>query len=48
VSIKDSGVFWPAADAAERPLVGEFNQPDLFSGLPSSDHKAVYVDVVIP
>lgn len=48
VSIKDSGVFWPAADAAERPLVGEFNQPDLFSGLPSSDHKAVYVDVAIP
>jgi hypothetical protein len=48
VDILGSGIFWPTAQQPERPLVGEFNQPALFSGLPSSDHKPVFVDVAIP
>jgi 3-phytase/alkaline phosphatase D len=48
VSIVSSGIFWPVEGTADRPLVGEFNTPGLFAGLPSSDHKAVFVDVAIP
>ncbi len=48
VQIIGSGIFWPVEGTADRPLVGEFNTPGLFSGLPSSDHKAVFVDVTIP
>ncbi len=48
VSILSSGIFWPVEGTADRPLVGEFNAPGLFAGLPSSDHKAVFVDVAIP
>lgn len=48
VQIIGSGIFWPLEGTADRPLVGEFNTPGLFPGLPSSDHKAVFVDVTIP
>ena len=48
VQIVGSGIFWPVEGTADQPLVGEFNTPGLFSGLPSSDHKAVFVDVTIP
>lgn len=48
VDIVGAGIFWPVEGTADRPLVGEFNTPGLFAGLPSSDHKAVYVDVTIP
>ena len=48
VSILSSGIFWPVEGTADRPLVGEFNAPGLFAGLPSSDHKAVFVNVAIP
>ncbi|MBX9606940.1 MAG: endonuclease/exonuclease/phosphatase family protein [Gammaproteobacteria bacterium] len=48
VDILGAGIFWPTEASPDRPLVGEFNQPALFAGLPSSDHKAVFVDVAIP
>ncbi|MCP5144894.1 MAG: endonuclease/exonuclease/phosphatase family protein [Gammaproteobacteria bacterium] len=48
VDMLGGGVFWPTEADADRPLVGEFGQPGLFSGMPSSDHKAVFVDVAIP
>jgi len=48
LAIVGAGVFWPVEGSPDRPLVGEFNAPGLFSGLPSSDHKAVFVDVVLP
>lgn len=54
--ITDAGVFWPVdsnqADGNTSgelfDLVGQFNKPGLYSGLPSSDHKAVWVDVAVP
>jgi hypothetical protein len=48
LTIVGAGVFWPVEGSPDRPLVGEFNAPGLFSGLPSSDHKAVFVDVALP
>lgn len=48
LGIVGAGIFWPTEASADRPLVGEFNKPGLFSGLPSSDHKAVFVDVIVP
>lgn len=48
VDIVGAGIFWPTEGNADRPLVGEFNQPGLFAGFPSSDHRAVFVDVVVP
>jgi hypothetical protein len=52
----DAGVFWPLdsnqadgnASGELFDLVGQFNKPNLFSGLPSSDHKAVWADVAVP
>ncbi|WP_018409865.1 endonuclease/exonuclease/phosphatase family protein [Methyloversatilis thermotolerans] len=57
MDIEGAGVFWPVApDTATAnntgdlyDLVGSFNNPGLYAGLPSSDHKAVWVDVqVVP
>jgi 3-phytase/alkaline phosphatase D len=43
------GVFWPTSDSIDFPLVGTFGNPNLFSGFPTSDHRAVWVDVnVVP
>jgi hypothetical protein len=55
-SILASGIFWPTdsnqADGNTSgelfDLVGQFNKPNLYSGLPTSDHKAVWVDVAAP
>lgn len=57
LGIEGAGVFWPVdPDTATAnntgdlyDLVGSFNNPGLYAGLPSSDHKAVWVDVqVVP
>jgi len=56
LTISESGVFWPVdsntADGNTSgelfDLVGQFNKPGLYSGLPSSDHKAVWIDVAVP
>jgi len=43
-----AGVFWPTRQDADFALVGTFNKPNLYAGFASSDHKAVWVDVVVP
>ncbi|WP_291990637.1 endonuclease/exonuclease/phosphatase family protein [Luteitalea sp.] len=56
LAILDAGVFWPVdgnqADGNTSgdlfDLVGQFNKPGLYAGLPSSDHKAVWVDIAAP
>jgi 3-phytase/alkaline phosphatase D len=48
LDILDSGVFWPERADPNFPLVGTFNNVNLFAGFPTSDHKAVFVDVRIP
>lgn len=56
LTMTDAGVFWPVdtnqldgnTSGALFDLVGQFNKPNLFSGLPSSDHKAAWVDVAVP
>ncbi len=53
IDIENAGVFWPtdsnqtdANNSGELfDLVGTFNNPGLYAGLPSSDHKAVWVDI---
>jgi Endonuclease/Exonuclease/phosphatase family len=47
LQIRDAGVFWPLmADPLFR-LVGVFT-PTLPGGFPSSDHRAVWVDLAVP
>lgn len=47
------GVFWPAETNPDGstnplwPLVGRFGQPNLYAGFPTSDHKAVWIDLEI-
>ena len=48
LDILDSGVFWPDRADPNFPLVGTFNNLNLFSNFPTSDHKAVFVDVLVP
>jgi hypothetical protein len=43
--IISAGVFWPTRQDSEFPLVGTFNNLNLFANYPTSDHKAVWVDV---
>jgi hypothetical protein len=45
--IVDSAVFWPLNDDPLFRLVGVFD-PSLLGGFPSSDHRHVWVDVVLP
>lgn len=53
MDIEGAGIFWPVdsdTNVANTTgelfdLVGTYNNPGLYSGLPSSDHKAVWVDV---
>ncbi len=47
LAVTGAGVYWPTRSDAEFPLVGTFNNQNLFGGLPTSDHKAVWVDVEI-
>ena len=56
LTMTEAGVFWPTdsnfADGNTSgelfDLVGQFNKPGLYAGLPSSDHKLVYVNVTVP
>jgi hypothetical protein len=45
--IVGSGVFWPLASDPLFRLVGVFSSSH-FGGFPSSDHRSVWVDVVVP
>jgi hypothetical protein len=45
--IVGSGVFWPLAGDPLFRLVGVFSSSH-FGGFPSSDHRSVWVDVVVP
>lgn len=47
LEVVGGGVFWPTRQDADFPLVGTFNNLNLFSNFPTSDHKAVYVDVMV-
>jgi hypothetical protein len=42
-----SGVFWPTRSDADFALVGTFGNQNLYAGFPTSDHKAVWVDVTV-
>jgi hypothetical protein len=42
-----AGVFWPTRADADFPLVGTFGSQNLYAGFPTSDHKAVWVDVTV-
>jgi hypothetical protein len=56
LDIEGAGVFWPTdgnqSDTNNTgetfDLVGTYNNVGLYAGLPSSDHKAVWVDVSVP
>jgi len=44
-----AGVFWPTRTDSDFALVGTFNNQNLYAGFPTSDHKAVWIDVsVVP
>ena len=55
LQMTDAGIFWPAdpdrsapnTTGAEYDLVGNFRDQNLYANYPSSDHKAVWVDVRI-
>jgi 3-phytase/alkaline phosphatase D len=47
LAIADAAVFWPPDEDPLFPLVGDFD-PSLPGGFPSSDHRLVRADVVIP
>jgi 3-phytase/alkaline phosphatase D len=42
-----AGVFWPERGDSDFPLVGTFGNQNLYAGFPTSDHKAVWVDVTV-
>ncbi|WP_374337410.1 endonuclease/exonuclease/phosphatase family protein [Methyloversatilis sp.] len=55
LDIEGSGIFWPVDPDRNAPnttgdaydLVGNFRDPSLYANYPSSDHKAVWVDVTV-
>jgi hypothetical protein len=47
LQIRGSGVFWPLMSSPLFRLVGVFT-PSLPGGFPSSDHRAVWVDLTVP
>lgn len=48
LKIVGAGVFWPTRQDSRFALVGTFNKPNLYASFASSDHRAVWVDVVVP
>lgn len=46
LQVTNSGIFWPANTDPQFPLAGTFS-PALWNGFPSSDHRQVFVDVVV-
>lgn len=47
LKIAGAGVFWPTRQDSRFALVGTFNKPNLYASFASSDHRAVWVDVVV-
>ena len=47
MKIRDSAVFWPLNTDPLFPLVGIFNPALLPVGFPSSDHRLVWIDVLL-
>jgi 3-phytase/alkaline phosphatase D len=47
LTMASAGVFWPTSTDPEFPLVGTYGNPNLYAGFPSSDHRAVWVDITI-
>ena len=55
LQIEGAGIFWPADPDRSAPnttgdeydLVGNFRDQNLYANYPSSDHKAVWVDVTV-
>lgn len=47
LQVQGAGVFWPTRQDPNYPLVGNFGNQNLYAGMPSSDHKAVWLDVEI-
>ncbi|MGE3391368.1 MAG: endonuclease/exonuclease/phosphatase family protein [Gammaproteobacteria bacterium] len=47
LDVLGGGVFWPERSDPDFALVGTFGNVNLFSGFPTSDHKAVFVDVQV-
>jgi len=56
LTMSGAGIFWPADPDRNAPnttgelydLVGNFRDQNLYANFPSSDHKAVWVDVHMP
>jgi 3-phytase/alkaline phosphatase D len=48
LEVGDAGVFWPTAQEADFALVGTFRNQNLYANFPTSDHKAVWLDVHMP
>jgi len=48
LKIVGAGVFWPTRQDSRFALVGTFNKPNLYASFASSDHRAVWVDVLVP
>jgi hypothetical protein len=56
LTLSSAGIFWPADPDRSAPnttgdlydLVGNFRDQNLYANYPSSDHKAVWVDVYMP
>jgi hypothetical protein len=48
LDVSDAGVFWPTRDDADFALVGTFRNQNLYANYPTSDHKAVWIDVYVP
>ncbi len=49
IEIEGGGVFWPGNSDPLFPLVGTFNVANNWAGFPSSDHRAVFLDLqVVP
>jgi hypothetical protein len=47
MQVTGSGVFWPTPSDADYALVGSFGNQALYAGFPTSDHKALWVDVTL-
>jgi len=45
LNVLGGGVFWPQNSDPTFPLVGTYNPSNFWAGFPSSDHRAVYLDV---
>jgi hypothetical protein len=48
MALRSAGVFWPSRDDPLFRLVGDFNPNLPGPQFPSSDHRLVYADVVVP